>query len=93
MRHGDEQEREMAAVALSAAGRVAVDALRETLADPDPWLRATAADIAGDLGRESLALSTRHRTRYRRRRCLGAAQCATGTGAVGPGSTWCGGVE
>ena len=56
MRHGDEQEREMAAVALSAAGRVAVDALRETLADPDPWLRAMAADIAGDLGRESLAL-------------------------------------
>ena len=56
MRHGDEQEREMAAVALSTAGRVAVDALRETLADPDPWLRATAADIAGDLGRESLAL-------------------------------------
>ena len=46
----------MAAVALSAAGRVAVDALRETLTDPDPWLRATAADIAGDLGRESLAL-------------------------------------
>ena len=56
MRHGDEQEREMAAVALSAAGRVAVAALRETLADPDPWLRAMAADIAGDLGRESLAL-------------------------------------
>ena len=56
MRHGGEQEREMAAVALSAAGRVAVDALRETLADPDPWLRAMAADIAGDLGRESLAL-------------------------------------
>ena len=56
MRHGDEQEREMAAVALSAAGRVAVDALRETLADPDPWMRAMAADIAGDLGRESLAL-------------------------------------
>ncbi len=56
MRHGDEQEREMAAVALSAAGRVAVDALREALAAPDPWLRAMAADIAGDLGRESLAL-------------------------------------
>lgn len=56
MRGGDEQEREMAAVALSAAGRVAVDVLRETLADPDPWLRAMAADIAGDLGRESLAL-------------------------------------
>ena len=55
-RHGGEQEREMAAIALSAAGRVAVDALRETLADPDPWLRAMAADIAGDLGRESLAL-------------------------------------
>ena len=57
MRQGGEQEREMAAVALSAAGRVAVDALRETLADPDPWLRAMAADIAGDLGRESLALA------------------------------------
>ena len=56
MRHGGEQEHEMAAVALSAAGRVAVDALRETLADPDPYLRAMAADIAGDLGRESLAL-------------------------------------
>ena len=56
MRCGDEQEREMAAVALSAAGRVAVNALRETLADPNPWLRAMAADIAGDLGRESLAL-------------------------------------
>ena len=56
MRQGGEQEREMAAIALSAAGRVAVDALRETLADPDPWLRAMAADIAGDLGRESLAL-------------------------------------
>ena len=56
MRHGGEQEREMAAVALSAAGRVAVDALRETLADPDSYLRAMAADIAGDLGSESLAL-------------------------------------
>ena len=56
MRHGEEQEREMAAVALSAAGRVAVAALRETLTDPDPWLRAMAADIAGDLGRESLSL-------------------------------------
>ena len=56
MRQGGEQEREMAAIALSAAGRVAVDALRETLVDPDPWLRAMAADIAGDLGRESLAL-------------------------------------
>ena len=57
MRAGDETEREMVALALSAAGRVAVPALRQALTDADPWLRAMAADIAADLGRESLALA------------------------------------
>ena len=56
MREGAETEREMAALALSAAGSTAVPVLRQALADADPWLRAMAADIAGDLGRESLAL-------------------------------------
>lgn len=53
---GSESEREMAALALSASGRVAGPALRQALAAADPWLRAMAADIAGDLGRESLDL-------------------------------------
>ena len=46
----------MAALALSASGRVAGSALRQALAAVDPWLRAMAADIAGDLGRESIGL-------------------------------------
>ncbi len=56
MRDGSEAEREMAALALSASGPVAVPALRQGLGDTDPWLRAMAADIAGDLGRDGLAL-------------------------------------
>ena len=53
---GSESEKEMAALALSVSGRVAGPALRQALAAADPWLRAMAADIAGDLGRESIDL-------------------------------------
>ena len=56
LRDGEEMEREMAALALSAAGSAAVPALRQALSDDDAWLRAMTVDLAGDLGRESLAL-------------------------------------
>jgi hypothetical protein len=56
LRDGEEMEREMAALALSAAGSAAVPALRQALSDDDAWLRAMAVDLVGDLGRESLAL-------------------------------------
>ncbi len=56
LRVGEEMEREMVALALSAAGSAAVPALRQALSDDDAWLRAMAVDLAGDSGRESLAL-------------------------------------
>ena len=51
-----EGQREWAALALSAANGAAVPALGAALVDADPWVRATAADIAADLGRASLDL-------------------------------------
>ena len=58
LRVGEEMEREMAALALSAAGSAAVPALRQALSDDDAWLRAMTVDLAGDLGGRGRARTT-----------------------------------